>query len=296
MSIFKRVALAAVGRTPAGLRAWVYRHPAVWNPLARMIGRLVPMGAATVVQVRVGPNAGLKLAIDRTTPRYYWLDPNYESAVVSVLREWLRPGMVVADIGAHIGFMTMLMARTVGASGKVLSIEPSPPAAAQLRENVRLNELANVTVRQVAVSDAAGEANFVILPHATTNHLAPADGAAAAEPEGTAVRVSMVRLDDLLVGGGEFGRMEVIKIDVEGSEGAVLRGGQHVLNERRPRLLIEVHSPAALEQCLQQLDAARYDVSPVQPSRFFSDAIAARGASSLPASEFHINHLRCTPR
>ncbi len=223
MSMFKRLALATVGRTPAGVRAWVYRHPTIWNFLAGMIGRMVPAGESTVVDVRVGPNAGLKLAIDQTTPRYYWLDPNYESAVVGVLNEWTKPGMRVADIGAHIGFMTMVLSRRVGANGQILSVEPSPPSVAQLRRNVELNHLTNVKVIQVAISDSTGEAQFSILPFATTSHIVSGLGENS-EAGATMVSVPLTRLDDLVFGPGGSGGIDVVKIDVEGHEGAVLRG------------------------------------------------------------------------
>jgi FkbM family methyltransferase len=292
MSMLKRLALATVGRTPAGLRSWVYRHPLVWNPLAKMIGGLVPANESTVVDVRVGPNAGLKLAIDRSTPKYYWLDPNYEAPVVGVLREWVRPGMVVADVGAHIGFMTLALARMVQQSGKVLSVEPSPVTHLQLKRNVELNELGNVTVLQAAVSDTTGEAPFAIQSHATTSHLAT-----ASEMTGTeTVLVPVVRLDDLVFGHNGLEKMDVVKIDVEGHEGGVLRGAARILKELRPKLLIEAHTPAALADCLRQLQSANYEISTVTPNAYYAQAIADPSAAEREPSRFSINHLRCVPR
>jgi FkbM family methyltransferase len=291
MSMFKRLALATVGRTPSGMRTWVYRHPLIWNFLAPIIGRLVPADHATVVDVRVGPNAGMKLAIDRSTPRYYWLDPNYESAVVAILKEWAKPGACVADIGAHIGFMTMALARFVGSSGKVLSVEPSPPSLAQLRSNVELNQLTNVTVIQAAVSDATGRAQFSILPHATTSHIV--NPAETAEAEATTVSVPITRLDDLIFNSNGPGKIDLVKIDVEGHEGAVLRGATRVLRDSRPKLLIEIHTPSALADCLRQLQEARYDVSTVTPDAYYIAAIANPAAGN--SGSFSINHLRCTP-
>jgi FkbM family methyltransferase len=294
MSMFKRMALATVGRTPTGVRTWVYRHPTIWNFLAKMIGRMVPAGESTVVDVRVGPNAGLKLAIDQTTPRYYWLDPSYESAVVGVLNEWTKPGMCVADIGAHIGFMTMVLSRRVGSSGEVLSVEPSPPSVLQLRRNVGLNHLTNVKVIQAAISDATGEAQFSILPFATTSHIV-SGRVEDSEAGATMVSVPLARLDDLVFGADGSGGIDVVKIDVEGHEGAVLRGGTRVINELRPKLLIEIHTPSALADCLKQLREARYEISTVTADEYYRRAISDPAVAERDAASFSINHICCLP-
>ena len=287
----RRIAIAAVGRTPPAVRSWVYRHPAIWNPLARLVRGLVPDGETSVVDVRVGPNAGLKLAIERGTPNYYWLQDDYEHAVVAVLRGWLRPGVVVADVGAHIGFLSMFMARQVGPEGEVIGIEPSPIAAAQFRRNVEINELRNVRVIEAAVSDAAGEARFLLLAHPTTSHLAER----GPEQPGQGVTVPLVRLDDLIFGDGGPGRLDVAKLDVEGHEAAVLRGAVRVLHESRPKLLIEVHTPAALADCLRQLGHASYTVVTTRPDRYYERVLADVEAAERDATQFSINHLVCTP-
>ena len=277
MSLVRRAALGAVGRTPASVRTWVYRHPKIWTPLARLIGRLVPAGESSVVQIRVGPNAGLKLAIDASTPRYYWLDPNYESAVVAALQDWLRPGMHVADIGAHIGWMTMLMARAVGGGGSVLAFEPNPNIAKQLRENLKLNELGQASVLEMALSDSSGEAEFHILPHSTTSHLVSERDA----PSGaTTIRVPLMRLDELIFRPESAAKLDVLKIDVEGGEAAVLRGAGRVLGELRPKVLIEVHNLGALEECRAVLESQRYEIAPVE---------------SVAESSFPF-HIRCVAR
>jgi FkbM family methyltransferase len=294
ISMLKRAALAVVGRTPVGVRAWVYRHPRVWTPLARMLGRLIPAGEATVLEIRVGPNAGMKLAVDRTTPRYYWLDPNYESAVVQVLGDWVLPGMIVADVGAHIGFMTMYLAQRVGSSGTVLSFEPSPAPLAQLRHNIQINSLANVKPMAIALSDNAGQARFVVLPHSTTSRLAGADRIENADAQ--SIEVQMMRLDELIFGAGGPARLDVLKIDVEGNEGAVLRGASRVMAELRPTMLIEVHTAAALGDCLRQLGAANYQVSALHPNPYYDAALIDSSAAEREASGFSMNHLRCVPR
>ncbi|HSV12875.1 MAG TPA: FkbM family methyltransferase [Tepidisphaeraceae bacterium] len=290
--MIRRIALGTVGRTPVGLRSWVYRHPRIWHPLARVIGRLVPHDQITILDIRVGPNAGMKLAANRATPRYYWLDGNYEADVVRQLREWVRPGMVVADVGAHVGFMAMYLAKQVGPGGAVLSFEPSPAAMAQLRQNVEINRLTQVTPMQIALSDAAGQARFIVRPYSTTSGLAR-----GGDSDGNSIEVRMERLDDVVFAAGGTQRLDVVKIDVEGSEAAVLRGAARVLAELRPNLLIEVHNAAALADCLSQLRAARYEVIALHPDPYYEvvlrDPAAAQGGD---AAAFAINHLRCLPR
>src|SRR4051812_5159338 len=121
---------------PPGAKRWIYRHPKLLGPLAGALKRVIPADGKAGGTIVRGPNKGAKLEVDRTTPNYYWLNEAYEEAVEKTLLELLRPGMRVADVGAHIGFDTILMARAVGESGEVLAFEPDPANMARLKRNV----------------------------------------------------------------------------------------------------------------------------------------------------------------
>jgi FkbM family methyltransferase len=190
--------------------------------------------------------------------------------------------------------MTMVLSRRVGSNGGVLSVEPSPLSVAQLRRNVELNNLANVKVIQAAISDATGETQFSILPFATTSHIV-SGGGENSETGATMVSVPLARLDDLVFGAEGSGGIDVVKIDVEGHEGAVLRGAARVMRELRPKLLIEIHMASALADCLKQLREARYQISTVTADEYYDRAIADPAVAERGADLFSINHLRCTP-
>ena len=105
MSMFKRLALATVGRTPPGVRSWVYRHPRVWNFLARMIGRLVPAGE------RMSPHITITAA--------HWV---YLAGVMAVvLTMILRANVVVPSIVATFAVALVWTHSPVGALGSIFN-------------------------------------------------------------------------------------------------------------------------------------------------------------------------------
>jgi len=139
----------------------------------------------------------------------------------------LRPSSLFVDVGANVGFYTVLAGGGVGAS--CLSLEPVPATFDQLRTNVRLNELEeNVDLRNVGVGAETGTLRFT-------------DGAGAnnrvvTDAEQTGIEVPVTALDTLLDAGREG--MIVIKIDVEGWEAEVLRGAEQMLSRSGPLALI----------------------------------------------------------
>jgi FkbM family methyltransferase len=128
----------------------------------------------------------------------------------------LRPGDVAYDIGANAGFFTLLMSRLVGPSGHVHAFEPLPLNVARLRRHLRINNIANVTVHPVAVSDKTGVAKFCSYAHSAIGHIS-GDGTLAVE---------CVALDDL-----DLPLPRAIKIDIEGGESLA-----------QPFLLVEGHN------------------------------------------------------
>lgn len=139
----------------------------------------------------------------------------YEPAVANKMRELLRPGMTVCDVGANLGVITLLAARLVGASGRVLAFEPVPGNCELLRYNVTLNGYANVSIFQKAVSDQTGVAEIHLSNFCGSHSLLPQP----AEATGQILSVETVRLDSF----PELQRLDLIKIDTEGAELSVLR-------------------------------------------------------------------------
>jgi FkbM family methyltransferase len=147
----------------------------------------------------------------------------WEADVMKLLANVLRPGGTFVDVGAHVGFHSVLAAQLVGPAGTVFAVEPAPWAIELLRANVWRHGL-GANVLPFAASDEAGTVRLALDDaHRSGAHLT---GAA------DAIEIPAARLDELLPNVV----VDVIKIDVEGAEPLVLRGARKLL-ERSPRLL-----------------------------------------------------------
>jgi FkbM family methyltransferase len=161
----------------------------------------------------------------------------YEPLETEVVMSMVKPGDTVIDVGANIGYFTLLLARLVGEKGRVIAIEPDPENFALLQKNVAANGYRNVILMRNAVSNAPGTARLYRSLRSGGQHsLAPATA-------DSWVDVETVRLDDVARGAVAF-----IKIDVEGAEVAAL-GGMRGIIERSPGLAIMTeYNPLALRE------------------------------------------------
>ena len=183
------------------------------------------------------------------------LAAGYEPAFMEAYVAHLSPRSVVVDVGAHWGLYSL----TAGARGaKATALEPSAYNASLIRRNVRLSGLETIDVRQVAVGDTIGETVFHEYPGRSFGRSMM--GGAVAQEFTRPTRVASETLDS-------FGAdATLVKIDVEGSEAAVLSGANRLLAGARPTILLEVHQARleALGHSVAEvraiLDAASYDV------------------------------------
>jgi FkbM family methyltransferase len=166
-----------------------------------------------------GAGAGLRFRAPAGSPGY--LLGAAEPLVQEALVRHLAPGDVVYDVGAHVGFMTLIAARLVGRTGRVIAFEPDAANRSALLENVALNGFQNIDVLEVAASAQSGSASLV------------GGGLTGSLGDGDQVRLS--RLDEL-----ELPRPALVKIDVEGHETEVLRGATGLL-KRHPIIVCEIH-------------------------------------------------------
>jgi FkbM family methyltransferase len=199
--------------------------------LVRPIANRVLPREQTVVTVRAGHGAGLRLVIDPLAERYYWTGL-FEPEVQKLTAQLLVPGSVMWDVGAHIGFLTAIASRAVGPTGKVVAFEPLPQNAARLRQTVAMNGLTNVTLREVAVSSSVGVSTFYLHSSSSMGGLAFAHGA----PQ---INVQATTLDAEL---DPSRPPALVKIDVEGFQDQVISGGRRLFSEIPPLLVIELRS------------------------------------------------------
>lgn len=196
----------------------------------------MPRGSLTWAQVQSGPARGLWLHLNPRTGHAYF-EGEGEPEVQAALEAHVKPGMTFYDVGANIGLFSMIAARLVGESGRVVAFEADPEIAARLREHVSRNEFARVSVEEKAV-----------WCEAKTVHFERADPAASPD-RGLGRVVESAKRNTVEVGGvslDEFVKThpapDFIKCDVEGAEVEVFRGAKRVLGERRPIIVCEMHS------------------------------------------------------
>jgi FkbM family methyltransferase len=197
--------------------------------LVRPLVNLLLTSDARPITVRSGPAKGIKLVINPRREKYYWTG-TYERRVQEQIALLLRPGNTFWDVGAHIGFFTLLAARVVGESGLVQAFEPFHANRARLLGALELNHARNVALHDCAL--AAESCDRMLFAHEASSMwtLVPERG------EQRRIRVDCRTLDELE---GELGPPDLIKIDVEGAEIDVLRGGSRLLTERKPPLIVE---------------------------------------------------------
>lgn len=169
-----------------------------------------------------------------------------EPGTGEALRRLVRPGMVAADVGANIGLLTLVMARAAGPGGKVIAFEPEATPRANLEKMRHLNGLAWVEVRDQAVGEKAGRLTFHvsdIIGHSSLYALPEAE-------EARVIEVEVVALDDVAPGG----RMDVVKIDVEGAELDVLAGMGGLIRANRDLAIVAEFGPEHLTRVGQTPD------------------------------------------
>jgi FkbM family methyltransferase len=186
----------------------------------------------------------------------------WEPEVQAALNALLRPGAVFLDVGANLGFFSLLAAKLVGPSGSVHAFEPVPAQHRHLVENISLNHAANVRVNQVAISDRDGTAEIFVSQswNAGVHSLFPISDAISDQ-----VTTSTL---DRYCSDNDVHQADVVKIDVEGAETLVLRGATGLLGSgRRPFIVLEAddsharRAGSSLQQVEEILKAAGYDVS-----------------------------------
>jgi FkbM family methyltransferase len=163
---------------------------------------------------------------------------NFETAESSFVDRFLRPGMTVLDIGAHHGFYSLLASVRVGAAGHVYSFEPSPRERKALLLHVKLNRCKNVSVQEFAIGRENREAELHVVEGNQTgcNSLRPP----VVLSRTSSKPVHVKRLDTWLAE-ANVGRVDFIKLDVEGGELDALKGATQLLQRRpRPVILAEV--------------------------------------------------------
>ena len=242
------------------------------KPLAGLIrgglNRAAPTGL-TQVRVAAGDLAGYTIRLDMQIDKDYWLG-TYEPELQAALRELIQPGAFIYDVGANIGYVSLLLAKAAGESGHVYAFEALPGNVEQWRQNIALNGMeARLSLFAGAVTGFTGPVRFLV--HASGGMGKAAGSAGRADQYQSEISVPGVSLDEFVYGQGNPAP-QVIKMDIEGGEVLALPGMRRILAEARPLMLMELHGPESSQAAWETLRAAGYTICwmqrgyPVVPS------------------------------
>jgi FkbM family methyltransferase len=220
-----------------------------------LVGRVVRLPLKLIpknwsVPILQGPLRGKRWIVG-SQRHAFWLGC-YEPEMQRLIARDISPGAVFYDIGANVGFYSLLASRLI-APGKVIAFEPLPINVSYLRRHLDLNRCRNVEVLEVAACDQEGEANF--------------------EQEAT---LSMGRLDnqgnlrvrtsslDALLHGQEIPPPNYVKMDIEGAEFRALLGAEECFRKYKPTLFLATHGRDVHENCCKLLRSWNFRLEPIR--------------------------------
>jgi len=200
-------------------------------------------------KVKIGNNV---LFLDEDDSLGLSLNQNYEPTHTKLIKENVRKGNIVLDIGANIGIFTLLFAELVGSKGKVYAFEPDPTTFNILKKNVEINGYKNVILINKAVSNKKGKVKLFLCENNNGNHKVY-----DSKENRKFIEVDCIKLD------GYFkdykGKINFIKMDIEGSEPSVINGSLKILSKNNLKMLTEFgsllieHSGYSYKQYLNDL-------------------------------------------
>jgi FkbM family methyltransferase len=240
-SLVMRAAALAARILPSPVKQALYRLGPVTDAIRAGLNRNAPAGM-TVVRVAGGMGHNARLVLDLSTEKEIWLG-TYEPELQAAIRRFGRLGMVAYDIGANIGYVTILLALTGGPGSQVFAFEPLPANLERLRSNIELNDLQDrVRAIPIAIGEHAGRSRFLVHASGGMGKLEGSDGRQTRYED--EIEVEMLALDDFIWERGNP-PPDLIKIDIEGGETKAVCGMRRVFEESRPVILMEIHGPEA---------------------------------------------------
>ena len=226
-----------------------------FGKLLRLPLRLLPRESR--VRIVKGPAKGFRWIVGAST-HGYWLG-SYEMEKARLFARSIPPDGVVYDIGAHVGYYSLIAARAVGPGGSVVAFEPDARNLRFLKAHVSTNNLDHIEVvgAAVGVSTRSG-ASFLVGDHPATGRL---------DDLGTQP-VEVVSLDDFVTGRDRG--PDILKIDIEGGEVEALRGARSLLTRYHPLIFLATHGSDAERLSLETLTDAGYGVEKLDVDEYLA--------------------------
>lgn len=222
--------------------------------------RLIPK--SHLMPILKGPLRGCKWIVG-SSDHGCWLG-TYEHEKQLQFASWMKPGSVVYDLGANVGFYTLLAARCVGKEGMVYAFEPNPTNLQYIERHLELNSISKLNNFQIvpcAVSSSLGRATFRCYASRAAGHLenAAAHMVGIGSPQWEEISVDVISIDNWREAEGAR-PPDFVKIDIEGSEYHALQGMEDTIAKFHPRFAIGTHGEETYRLCVDFLRKAGYTV------------------------------------
>lgn len=255
----------------------------MWYGLVYLVARYVLRKRWLVRKIH-----NYKLRLDLTYPglsRQILIAGTREEQLKAVLERELRPGATVLDLGANIGYYTVMMGKIIGPTGKIYAIEPEPRNFDLLKQNISLNGMDDmVEARNVAAGEKEGKARFYVSEFSNLHTMLPISRDGKMTPgikEDSYIEVDTVDPSLFLVGKKP---VDLIRMDIEGFEVEVFKGLERAIKEGlfTGRLVFEAHFPKyteahSMKKALQMLFSYGYRVSSVTSNDERTSRLKERG-------------------
>lgn len=226
----------------------------IMSKIGLILDCLIPSNKIT--KIRMGTIKGHKW-IYGSSINACWLGI-YEHSKAKKFAKLVHNGDVFFDIGAHVGYYTLLASKLVGEEGKVYAFEPFSRNIKLLKKHIFINNISNTKIFELALSNKIGQSFFTSNECNSMNHLSD-----TADPDSIEVYTSSL---DHLFDEGKINKPSIMKIDVEGGEYEVLLGGKKILTKYHPIIFLATHermNPSVHNKCLNFLIQLGYEAIPI---------------------------------
>jgi FkbM family methyltransferase len=184
-----------------------------------------------------------------------YLFGDFEPPTIKFIESYIQKGFVIFDIGANVGYHTLIFSHLVGENGKVFSFEPEPENFATLNNNILINNIKNVITINKAVSDKKAVLDFYV-----SNSFNKGTHSLVYNPiqhSEVSIKIDCLPLNDFIVE-RSISKIDFIKIDVEGAEHEVIKGMESVIMRFKPAMLVEVNNDAQVTHGLSSKELKEY--------------------------------------
>ncbi len=242
------------------------------------IGTLVFGDKPKIHRIPLGPLRGKKiyLTFGISPKMYFGFD---EPWVVEQARALIKPGDIVYDIGAHVGYTSLMFAQILAGTGAIHAFEIMPSTATFLKKTVEANNFSNIVVHEVGLADSPQLIRLPVGVTMMTSMFMPMEGEQLEE-------CTVVTLDKY-VSENKLPFPRLIKIDIEQAEIACLKGGGELIKSCKPKMIIEFHTLDLIKEGCSLLNSVGY-------SLFMPDRSKLNLATLSGLKHFHSNVL-CLP-